>query len=90
MYANLLNNIVITGTASSIPQLEQRIIQELRMFVQNYSLSAYLAPDVIERNSDAWVGANILTSSSVADFDHLFVSKQEYEESGENALAKFK
>ncbi|QPG73867.1 hypothetical protein FOA43_001182 [Brettanomyces nanus] len=91
MYVNLLNNIVLTGKSSFIPMMEQRVIQDLRMYIQEYSISTYLAPDVIDRNSDTWVGANILTSSSVGDFDHLFVSREDYQENGENyALDKFK
>lgn len=90
-YVNLLNNIVITGAATYIPQLEQKIVQELRMYVSDYTISTSLAPDVLSRDTDAWVGANILTSSSVGDFDHLFVSKKEYEENGESyALDRFK
>ncbi|VEU20247.1 DEKNAAC101217 [Brettanomyces naardenensis] len=91
MYVNLLNNIVITGSSAFIPMMEQRIIQDLRMYIQDYSISTYLAPDVIDRNADTWVGANILTSSSVGDFEHLFISKQDYEENGESYAAdKFK
>lgn len=91
MYVNLLNNIVITGSTSYIPQMEQRIIQDLRMYVQDYSLSTYLAPDTIERGADSWIGASILTSCAVADFDHLFVTREEYLENGEGyALDKFK
>ena len=91
MYVNLLNNIVISGSTSYLPQMEQRIIQDLRMYVQDYSLSTYLAPDMIERAADSWIGASILTSCAVADFDHLFVTREEYLENGEGyALEKFK
>ncbi|GME75757.1 unnamed protein product [Ambrosiozyma monospora] len=91
LYLKLLNNIVLTGSATNIPNIEQRLAQDLRMFIQDYSIATFLSPDLIDRNNDVWIGANILASSSIGDFDNLFMSKEEYNENGEDyALEKFK
>ncbi|KAG7755627.1 hypothetical protein KL911_001684 [Ogataea haglerorum] len=91
LYMELLKNIVFTGSLSGIPNLEHRIAQDLARLISDYTIITYLSPDTVERQFDSWVGANVLTSSSVGDFDNLFISKEEYQENGEDYIVeKFK
>lgn len=95
VYQELLQNIVIVGGSSFIPGLEQRIINDLIRVIPNFAIQAFANPVVDERNFSTWNGAVILSSnnhgSGSTGFENGFISKAEYQEFGEDAIAeKFK
>ncbi|TID28794.1 hypothetical protein CANINC_002313 [Pichia inconspicua] len=77
LYADLLNNIVIQGAMSFIPGLEDAILNDLRLYINDYQLSSYLNQDDMDRDIETWIGTSILSQ-----FKDLYVTKEDYEEHG--------
>ncbi|OWB82939.1 hypothetical protein B5S33_g1568 [[Candida] boidinii] len=86
VYQDLLKFIVITGGSSYIPGFEQRLINDVVRFSPNFGVDTYCSPELQGRNHLSWIGANILSSSSVGDYDNIFIKKSDYEELGENCI----
>lgn len=77
LYADLLNNIVIQGAMSFVPGLEDAILNDLRLYINDYQLSSYLNQDDMDRDVETWIGTSIMSQ-----FQDLYVSKQDYAEHG--------
>lgn len=77
LYSDLLNSLIIQGDMSFIPNLEDFIINDLRLYIKDYQISSYLNKDDMERGIETWIGANILSK-----FDDLYISKDQYLENG--------
>ncbi|KAH3670325.1 hypothetical protein WICMUC_004894 [Wickerhamomyces mucosus] len=88
-YDSLLGNLIITGSASSLPGLESRILNDMKRLTPGYNIHTYTNPNVLERSNSVWLGASVL--SSLNNFENQYISKAEFEESGEEAVnQKFK
>ncbi|ODV98459.1 hypothetical protein PACTADRAFT_48218 [Pachysolen tannophilus NRRL Y-2460] len=87
IYQQLLNNIVITGGTSFIPDLEHRVINEFQRTLPSLSIQTYSNPNLLERNFSSWIGATILSSMG-STLDNIFINKEEYEELGEDLIAE--
>ncbi|ODV63858.1 Actin/actin-like protein [Ascoidea rubescens DSM 1968] len=85
IYQQLLKNIVVVGGSSLIENMEERIKNELRLTLSNFEIETYSPQDTIERENSSWIGASILASMN--NFDS-FISKQEYEELGEDLIVE--
>lgn len=80
----LANNIIVTGAASFIPGLTERLYQELCYLNPGLKIRVNASGNGIERKYSSWVGGSIL--ASLGTFHQLWVSKQEYEEEGVDRL----
>lgn len=82
--AALYQNIVLTGGTMKIPNLKERLEQELRSLAPtNYKVRIYLPKDPIEY---AWSGANALIQKN--DFmGNVFLDRSEWESSKEKKLS---
>lgn len=78
----LYGNIVLTGGNLMIPGFKDRVEQGLRKYCPSeYKLTVYLSTDPI---THAWFGGKTLIQNYSDCHDQLFITKKEYEESGEN------
>lgn len=82
--ANLANNIVITGGASNVQGLTDRVNSDLSQALAGIKIRIYAPGNTIERNYSPWIGGSIL--ASLGTFHQLWVSKKEYEEVGATKL----
>ncbi|KAJ7340888.1 actin 1 [Mycena olivaceomarginata] len=74
----LYGNIVLSGGSTMFPGIADRIHKELTMLAPpSVKVKVYAPP---ERKYSVWIGGSILTSLST--FQNLWISKQEYDESG--------
>lgn len=80
----LANNIVLTGSSSLIPRLNERINNELMNLNPSLKIRVHSAGNTIERKYSTWIGGSIL--SSLGTFHQMWVSKAEYEEVGPDQL----
>jgi actin-related protein len=77
----LVGNLVLTGSSSLFPNVEQRLSYELGGLVTGNSKARILASrNSVERTCSAWIGASVLTS--LGSFQQLWLSKREYDEYG--------
>ena len=77
----LVGNLVLTGSSSLFPKMEQRLSYELGGIVTgNYKPRLLASRNAVERTCSAWLGASVLTS--LGSFQQLWLSKAEYEEYG--------
>ncbi|KAJ7814381.1 actin family, partial [Mycena olivaceomarginata] len=74
----LYGNIVLSGGSTMFPGIADRIHKELIMLAPPIVKIPNLRPP--ERKYSVWIGGSILTSLST--FQNLWISKQEYDESG--------
>lgn len=80
LHKTLYNNIVLSGGSTMFPGLAERMKKELTALAppsMKQEVAIHAAP---ERNIYAWLGGSRLASS--ADFQHKWISRQEYEEVG--------
>lgn len=80
----LANNIVLTGSTSLIPRLNERINNELMTLNPSLKIRVHSAGNTIERKYSTWIGGSIL--ASLGTFHQMWVSKAEYEEVGPDQL----
>ena len=78
---DVLSNIVITGGASSFSGLAERLAKEL-----GSNCRVHLGATSQERRFGAWIGGSIV--ASLASFQTLWISQQEYKEKGPSCIAK--
>ncbi len=76
----LLQNVVLTGGTSLIPNLESRISAELANLYPGQRVRVYASGNTVERKCAGWLGGSIL--GSLGTFHQLWISKGEYEEQG--------
>jgi len=75
---SLFNNIVISGGTTMFPGLPQRVQQEITSLApDSANVKVIAAP---ERKYSVWIGGSIL--SSLSTFEEMWVTKDEYDESG--------
>lgn len=80
----LANNIILTGSTSMIPRLNEKLTQELIVLNPSMKIRIHCAGNSIERKYGAWIGGSIL--ASLGTFHQLWVSKQEWQEMGPERL----
>ncbi|WBW73646.1 SWI/SNF and RSC complex subunit Arp42 [Schizosaccharomyces osmophilus] len=78
--SQLFNNIVLTGGTSLIPGLTERLQGELQRLAPGNRVNVHTSGDSTYRSNASWLGGSIL--ASLDNFQHLWVSKQEYDEVG--------
>lgn len=75
---DLYANIVLSGGSSMFPGMAERLQKELTSLAPESTKVTVIAPP--ERKYSVWIGGSILASLST--FQHKWITKQEYEESG--------
>jgi len=75
---DLYKNTVLSGGTTMFHQIEQRLEKEMKALAPNGSDIKIIAPP--ERKYSVWIGGSILASLST--FEEMWVTKQEYDESG--------
>lgn len=75
---DLYNNTVLSGGTTMYRGLKERIHKELVQLCPASAKVKVVAPE--ERKYSVWIGGSILTSLS--SFEDLWISKEEYDESG--------
>ena len=81
---DLLANIVLSGGSTMFPGFAERIQKEIAALVPPDKTIKIIAPP--ERKYSAWIGGSILASLST--FQQMWISKQEYDESGPSIVHK--
>eukprot|EP00557_Chaetoceros_sp_GSL56_P009971 CAMPEP_0176476402 /NCGR_PEP_ID=MMETSP0200_2-20121128/31_1 /TAXON_ID=947934 /ORGANISM="Chaetoceros sp., Strain GSL56" /LENGTH=592 /DNA_ID=CAMNT_0017872065 /DNA_START=117 /DNA_END=1895 /DNA_ORIENTATION=- len=77
----LCGNIILTGAASLVPNIEQRLSLEVQYLVPGmYKCKVIATRNTTERRFASWIGGSVLTS--LGSFQQLWLSKREYEEYG--------
>jgi len=75
---DLYSNIVLSGGTTMFPGIADRMNKELTRMVPPSMKVKIVAPP--ERKYSVWIGGSIL--SSLSTFQQMWISKQEYDESG--------
>ncbi|KAL5508605.1 ACT1_2 [Sanghuangporus vaninii] len=75
---DLFGNVVLSGGSSMYPGLAERMTKELGALAPSSIKVKIIAPP--ERKYSVWIGGSILASLST--FQNMWISKQEYDESG--------
>jgi actin-related protein len=75
---DLYANVVISGGSSMFPGIGDRIQKEITALAPQSMKIKVIAPP--ERKYSVWIGGSILASLST--FQQMWISKQEYDESG--------
>ncbi|KAL5530778.1 ACT1_2 [Sanghuangporus sanghuang] len=75
---DLFGNVVLSGGSSMYPGLAERMTKELGALAPSSIKVKIVAPP--ERKYSVWIGGSILASLST--FQNMWISKQEYDESG--------
>ena len=78
-HKHLFNNIVLSGGNSLFPGLRERLEREISLLYPNTSNKIRVVAPT-ERKHLAWIGGTIL--ASLTSFNSMWMSKQEYDESG--------
>jgi actin-related protein len=81
---DLFANIVLSGGTTLFPGFADRITKELTALVPTAMKIKVIAP--AERKYSVWIGGSIL--ASLSSFQHLWITKEEYEESGPTIVHK--
>jgi len=85
----MLNNIVLSGGTTMMPGFSNRINLQLKDVLnrENISYSSYKVIAEGNRNISSWIGASMI--SSMSSFNNVFITREEYNENGENKLNIF-
>ncbi|KAJ5068626.1 actin alpha sarcomeric/skeletal [Anaeramoeba ignava] len=75
---DLFGNIVLSGGSTLFPGIDERIKKEITQLAPPNTEIEIIAPP--ERKYSTWIGGSILTS--LFTFQKMWISKEEYEESG--------
>jgi actin beta/gamma 1 len=75
---DLYQNIVLSGGSTMYPGIADRLQKEIQMIVPNSIKARIIAP--AERKYSVWIGGSIL--ASLSSFQSMWITKQEYDESG--------
>jgi len=75
---DLYQNIILSGGTTMYPGLTERLSKEVQALVPGSVKVKVTAPQ--ERKYSVWIGGSVL--SSLATFQTMWVTKQEYEETG--------
>lgn len=82
----LLGNVVVTGAASLIRGLPDRIQQELTKQYPSTRVRIQASGMPVERKFGSWIGGSIV--ASLGTFHQMWISKKEYEEHGATIVDK--
>ncbi len=74
----LYANIVLSGGTTMYPGIADRLQKEMTSLASSYMKIKIIAPP--ERKYSVWIGGSILASLST--FESIWISKQEYDETG--------
>ena len=74
----LYGNIVMSGGTTMFPGIAERMQKEITALAPSSMKVKIIAPP--ERKYSVWIGGSILASLST--FQQMWISKQEYDESG--------
>ncbi|KAH8826314.1 hypothetical protein DL96DRAFT_1278652 [Flagelloscypha sp. PMI_526] len=84
-------NVILSGGSSLLPGLPERFEKEIRSHFADHPTLSSLKLNVIaeaNRKYGSWLGGSMLTDVSTSPFpDHIFCSKQDYDEYGPSRLA---
>lgn len=85
----MLNNIVLSGGTTMMPGFSNRINLQLKEVLnrENISYNSYKVIAEGNRNISAWIGASMI--SSMSSFNNVFITREDYNENGENKLNIF-
>eukprot|EP00397_Hematodinium_sp_SG-2012_P021303 GEMP01021999.1.p1 GENE.GEMP01021999.1~~GEMP01021999.1.p1 ORF type:complete len:377 (+),score=88.74 GEMP01021999.1:11-1141(+) len=75
---DLYSNVVLSGGTTMFPGIGERVTKELTALAPSTMKIKVVAPP--ERKYSVWIGGSIL--SSLSTFQQMWISKQEYDESG--------
>jgi len=78
MRTDLYSNVVLSGGTTMFPGIADRMHKELLNLAPSNIKVKIIAPP--ERKYSVWIGGSILASLPV--FQQMWISKQEYDESG--------
>lgn len=78
------HNIIVTGGASLIPQLTDRLYNELSSINPGLKIRLHAVGNAGERANQAWIGGSVLLS--LGTFHQMWVSKHEYQEAGPDRI----
>jgi actin-related protein len=79
---DLYGNVVLSGGTTMFPGIADRMNKELTALAPNTMKIKIIAPP--ERKYSVWIGGSILASLST--FQQMWISKEEYDESGAHSL----
>ena len=79
---DLYSNIVLSGGTTMFPGIADRMQKEITALAPPTMKVKVIAPP--ERKYSVWIGGSILASLST--FQQMWISKQEYDESGPNIV----
>lgn len=83
----LYGSVVVTGGNSFIQGFPERLNRDLSMRIpSSMRLKLISANGCAERRFGAWIGGSIL--ASIGTFQQMWISSQEYEESGKNQVER--
>ncbi|RPB25416.1 Actin/actin-like protein [Terfezia boudieri ATCC MYA-4762] len=77
---DLYGNIVMSGGTTMYPGIADRMQKEITALAPSSMKVKIIAPP--ERKYSVWIGGSILASLYAATFQQMWISKQEYDESG--------
>jgi len=75
---DLYGNIVMSGGTTMFPHIDERMKKEVEALAPKSMTIKIIAPP--ERKYSVWIGGSIL--SSLSTFEEMWISKEEYDESG--------
>ena len=75
---DLFSNIILSGGSTMLPGIAKRMEKEMLYLAPAMQKIKIVAPP--DRNYSAWIGGSFLASLST--FQQMWISKQEYDESG--------
>lgn len=75
---DLYNNVVMSGGTTMFTGIAERMNKEIKMLAPESMTIKIIAPP--ERKYSVWIGGSIL--SSLSTFEEMWISKNEYDESG--------
>ena len=80
----MFSNVILSGGSTMFPGFAERIQKELTALAPMSMTIKVVAPP--DRNYSSWIGGSILASLST--YEKMWISKQEYEESGPSIVHK--
>lgn len=86
MRAQLLNNVVVTGSTTLFNGFNDRLNMELTAMYPTVRVKLHAAGLTSERRFGAWIGGSIL--ASLGTFHQMWISRKEYEENGPGVVEK--
>ncbi|XP_038065994.1 actin, cytoplasmic-like isoform X3 [Patiria miniata] len=84
IHRDLYGNIILAGSSTMFPGIAERMRQEVPALAPPDVKVKIMAPP--ERKYAAWIGGSIF--ASLSEFQPMWISKQEYDESGPSVIHK--